>query len=163
MVGPYFIDFEAFQHGSGSFKIKELCVIDVDRPLSPLYFVFRESTRWSSLTVEQQQTFAYQTRELHGLHWEEGITRYCRSCIWSWIKETFPLCRNSIFYVMGKQKMEYLQKEFPQLNFCEYNVTLNNLPSIAPNIKCLYRDHEQTHCACLKCFRLLQHYICSTD
>jgi hypothetical protein len=162
-MGPYFIDFEAFQHGSGTYKIKELCIIDVDRPLSPLYFVFSAPKRWSALTLEQQKTFEYETTNLHGLHWDEGTIRYCRRCIWYWIKTTFPHCRNTVFYVMGKQKMDFLQQEFSELKFCEYNITLHNLPYLPPNIKCLYREHDLIHCACLKCYRLFQHYICSTD
>ena len=162
-MAPYFIDFEGFQHGNGRYKIKELCIVDVDRVLSPLFFIFRAPKSWNSLTTEQQRTYSYETNHIHGLQWEEGITRYCRRCTWYWIKEAFPHCRTSIFYVMGKQKMEFLQTEFPEINFCEYNVTLNNLPSIPPNIKCLYREHDQTHCACLKCYRLYQHYICLTD
>lgn len=162
-MGPYFIDFEAFQHGDGPFKIKELCIIDADRVLSPIYFIFRAPKSWNSLSAEEQRTYSYETNQLHGLQWNEGATRYCRRCTWYWIKEAFPLCRNSIFYVMGQQKMQFLQQEFPELNFCEYNVTLQTLPSIPPNIRCLYRDHDQTHCACLKCYRLYQHYICSAD
>jgi len=53
-MGPFFIDFEAFQHGSGKFLIKELCILDIDRPLFPLYFLFEPLQEWSTLTTAQK-------------------------------------------------------------------------------------------------------------
>jgi hypothetical protein len=157
-MSPFFIDFEAFQHGSNKFRLKELCVMDVDRPLNPLYFIFKGGKKWEDLTCGEQQTYSYQRRYLHHLGWEEGHARYCRRCVWYFIKDYFPQIRNSIVYVMGEQKIKFLQNEFPSLNFCEYNVTLALLPNVAANINCFYRDHGE-HCACLKCYRLYTHYI----
>ena len=132
--------------------------MDVDRPLQPLYFLFKGHKKWETLTSGEQQTYSYQRRYLHRIGWEEGFSRYCRKCVWYHIKEYFSHIRNSIVYVMGEQKMRFLQQEFSTLNFCEYNVTFPLLPQIAPNIACFYRDHGE-HCACLKCFRLYTHYI----
>jgi hypothetical protein len=157
-MSPFFIDFEAFQHGDGKFRIKELCIMDVEQPLTPLYFLFKAERKWNSLTSGEQQTYSYQQRYLHHLCWEEGRTRYCRKCVWHHIKMQFPECRNHIFYVMGKQKLEFLKEVFPSLNFCEYNITFHQLPQIADNISCFYRYHGE-HCACLKCYRLYTHYI----
>lgn len=156
-MSPYFIDFEAFQHGTEKYVIKELCVIDVDQPFSPLYFIFKSRKRWDSLSKEQQTTYDYQTQYVHHIGWVEGEPRYCRGCVWETIKDVFPFCRNEIFYVMGKQKMDHLRNKFPHLNLCEYNVTMNTLPDLPPNITCIYRSHGE-HCACLKCFRLVKHY-----
>lgn len=157
-MAPFFIDFEAFQHGEGSFKIKELCVLDADRPFSPLYFLFKADKKWDALDDDIQTTFSYQMRHIHKLGWQEGTSRYCRHCVWDLIKDTFPGCRNGIFYVLGSQKLNYLKHAFPKLNVVEYNTSFNSLPLLPPNISCIYREHGD-HCACLKCYRLLKHYI----
>ena len=160
MGGPFFIDFEAFQHGEERFVIKELCVIDKNLPLSPLYFVFKNKNHWSSLNRAQQKTYSYQSNYLHGLQWEEGESHYCQRCLWYWIKRSFPNCQDSIFYVLGEQKRNFLQIEFPKLTFVVYdNITLSSLPHIPPNIKCLFRNHDDNHCACLKCYRMYQHFM----
>jgi hypothetical protein len=161
-MSPYFIDFEAFQHGTGKYEMKELCVIDVDRPFSPLYFLFKSNKKWESLKMDQQKTYHYQSQYVHGIGWDEGEEYCCRKCVWRHIVETFPLCQNEIFYVMGEQKMDYLHNKFPKLNLCLYNVTMNTLPHLPPNITCIYRSHGE-HCACLKCYRLVKHYAQLTD
>jgi hypothetical protein len=38
-MSPFIIEFEAFQH-RGHYKLKELCIMDMENPLSPLYFIF---------------------------------------------------------------------------------------------------------------------------
>ena len=158
--GPFFIDFEAFQHGDEQFVIKEMCIIDYNLPLTPLYFIFKNKVRWSSLKRDRQKTYSYQTRNIHGLQWEEGQSRYCQKCIFYWIKEMFPHCEESLFYVLGDQKQRFLENEFPKLTFLNYdNVTLNTLPHIPSNITCLYRNHDANHCACLKCFRMYHHFV----
>jgi len=157
-MGPYIIDFEAFQHGDEQFKIKELCVLDVDRPLAPLYVLYEADRSWDSLTSSEQKTYSYQRRHVHHLGWEEGDRRYCPVCLMHYIMVDFPQCRNSIFYVMGEQKLKFLQQQLPKLNFCEYNIVFEQLPPIAHNISCFHRNHGE-HCACLKCYRLYTHYI----
>lgn len=162
-MGPYFVDFEAFQHGTERFLIKELCIIDVDRPLTPLYFIFRSPKAWDSLNSQQQMTYRYQSQHLHHLEYSEGVSLFCKTCVARFIKLTFPNCLAGIFYVMGTQKFDYLRNKFPCFNWCEYNgVTLNTLPTIPTNIQCFHRDHGE-HCACLKCYRLYQHYITLPD
>ena len=161
-MGAIFVDFEAFQHGpSERFKLKELCLLSADRPLTPLYFLFGASPLWEQLDGEQQRTYAYQSRHLHHLEYSEGVVSFCKGCVARVIKTTFPDYINCVFYVMGSQKMEYLRDKFPMFNWCEYNgVTVNSLPSLPHNITCLHRPHGD-HCACLKCYKLYQHYITS--
>ncbi len=158
-MGPYFIDLEAFQHGHKTI-IKELCILDIDRPLRPLYFLFTPPQAWQTLSTAEQDSYDYQERHLHQLSWGEGESRYCRKCVYHHIKENFPACENAIFYVMGHEKCKVLAKMFPKLNFIEYNITFNTLPPTPHNIFCHYRNHGE-HCASLKCFRLYDHYISS--
>ena len=163
-MGTIFVDFEAFQHGTTErFKLKELCILSVDRPLTPLYFLFRCSKPWEELDTDQRRTYAYQSRHLHHLEYSEGVVSYCKSCIARLIKKIYPNWINCIFYVMGVQKFDYLRNKFPMFNWCEYNgVTVNTLPSLPHNITCLHRPHGD-HCACLKCYKLYYHYITSCE
>ena len=157
---PYFIDFEAFQYQS-HYTMKELCIIDVDKPFSPLYFLFGPSTKWQDLEHERQRQHEYQTREIHHIEWNEGVTRNCPKCVMYHIKQWFPLWSSGIFYVMDRhngQKMKFLKEKLPQLNIVNYNMTFNNLPMISGNIACIYREHGE-HCAYLKCVRLCSHYM----
>jgi hypothetical protein len=157
-MSSFFIDFEAFQHGDEIFRLKELCIIDVDNPSNPIYFLFKASKEWNRLDACVKRTYNYQMRHLHHLDWNEGITRYCRRCVQYIVETYFPGARNGIFYVMGRQKLRFLQEEFPKWTIVEYNVSINELPPLTPNINCVYRPHGE-HCACLKCFRLVKHYL----
>ena len=58
-MSPYFIDFEAFQHGDEDFILKELVVLNVDRPLHPLYFLFKPMCQWNSLDPAKKVTYCY--------------------------------------------------------------------------------------------------------
>ena len=97
--GPYFIDLEAFQHGHKTI-IKELCILDIHRPLRPLYFLFTPPQIWQTLSAAELDSYDYQERHIHQLLWGEGKSRYCRKCVYHHIKENFPACENAIFYVM---------------------------------------------------------------
>lgn len=160
IITTLFIDFEAFQHGDEDFQIKELCILEATTPLKPLYFLFKPPCEWNLLSSDQRRTYIYEERYIHGLSWGEGQTRYCASCVWHYIKKSFPLTTSAdhICYVLGKQKADFLRREFPQLNIVEYNVTLKELPHAPLHLTCQYRVHgEREHCAMLKCYRLLSH------
>lgn len=156
---PIFADFEAFQHGVEPYKIKELCLLSTEQPFTPLYFLFTPPHAWDELDNEQQRTYTYSTRKLHGLQWDEGKSRFCRECVVRAIESSFPMHTNDIFYVMGEQKMQALRHMFPTFNWTTYNITAARLPTIGDNIQCVYKPHAAQHCACLKCYRLCQHYL----
>ena len=159
-MGPYFIDLEAFKHGRGKYRPVELCVLDVDQPLVPLYFTFAPTKPWDDLSMAEQRTYEYETRELHHLTYYEGDSRYCRRCVMHHVKRAFPYWQNGIFYVMDQmngEKVRYLKEEFPELNIVHYNATFASLPQITSNITCMNRDHGP-RCAYLKCMRLCHHY-----
>lgn len=156
-----FADFEAFQHGDESFRIKELCILDKASPMKPLYFLFKPPCAWNMLTREQKRTYTYEERCIHGLVWSEGHTRYCASCVWHYMKRAFPsLTDTSSYccYVIGRQKADFLRKELPFLNIVEYDITLKELPHAPSHLICQHRAHGRDHCAMLKCYRLLLHY-----
>ena len=96
----FFIDFEGFQQ-HGEFVMKELCVISVDHPENPLYYVFRlDRDEWQALTVEEQKTNMFASRHLHSLHWLEGVTRYCKTCVMFYLARKFPRWKDGVFYVL---------------------------------------------------------------
>ena len=161
MSPTLFIDFEAFQCGEEDFQIKELCILDAAAPLKPLYFMFKPSLPWDALNRDQKRTYAYQEHHVHHLSWNEGFRRYCRNCVAKQIERVFPLVTvNSICYVLGKQKVEYLQRELPMLNISEYEhaTSYNEILPAPAHLTCYYRNHSRKHCAVLKCYQLLSHY-----
>jgi hypothetical protein len=157
----FFIDFEAFQHGDEEPQMKELCVIDADRPMEPLYFVFTPHMDWYCLSEEHRKTYNYQTRRVHRLHWLDGITRYCRECVLFHIAMKFPRWKHGMFYVLDKPvgpKVEFLNQEFPQLRVVNYNgLTFNTLPEPCIILSCPYKAHGK-HCAFRKCLQLYTHF-----
>ena len=157
-MGPYFIDFEAFRNKNEQFILKELVMIDVDKPLTPLYYIFGPPKPWMCLDRSARRQYSFQTKMIHHLCWNEGGTRYCKECIWQHMKLSFPECDRRVCYVMGAEKMMFLKKEFPHLCLVEYNITFKTLPFLLSNVMCvLGRDHGE-HCAYRKTLRLLQHY-----
>ena len=154
---PYFLDFEAFRYRKESFQIKELTMLDVDKPLTPLYYIFAPTNQWQCLTEDERLQFRYQFNHIHQLHWNEGHSRYCKECIWYHVKTVFPYSDRAVTYVMGKEKMDFLQKEFPGLHLVEYNVTFKTLPEIPKTLICPFKEHGE-HCTYRKTLRLFQHY-----
>ena len=153
------MDFEAFKCSEDdSFIIKELCILDTHSPLTPLYYMFGSDKSFTSLSPTARRQYRYQTKQIHGLEWSEGISRYCRNCVLHHIIKFSPFALNGIFYVMGLEKMEFLANEFPELRFIEYHLTFNRLPSLPNNLLCYHREHGE-HCAYRTCMRLYHHYL----
>jgi hypothetical protein len=154
-----FLDFEAFQHGAEDYRVKELCVLDVKKPLKPLSFVYKQTIPWDLLTPQQRRTYSYEEFNFHQLSWEEGNSLYCAQCLLLAIKEAFPLAtqKDTICYVLGQQKAKFMQNELPLLNIVEYKNKLSDLPCILSHYSCTYRDHSVNHCAVLKCYQMYMH------
>ena len=152
-----YIDFEAFQHKDGTFQLKELCIME--NPTSYLSYIFRPEHDWNEYDEESHKTFLYQFRLLHHLHWEEGVTRYCASCISHHITHKFPRWHAATFMVLDTAtgaKLGFLKREFPQLNIVHaYNVTFSTLPEVVA--MCPYRDHGK-HCSFIKCCQMHKHF-----
>jgi hypothetical protein len=155
-----FIDFEAFQHGDEEFQIKELCILDADLPLKPLTFLFKPNRPWEKLNSAQKQTYAYQEHHLHHLSWGEGNKSYCANCVERHIKRAIPLYLSAQCYVLGRQKAEFLRREFPMLAIIDYDYvdSYKDISRAPSHLTCTYRNHSKEHCAVLKCYRLLLHY-----
>lgn len=154
LMPTYYIDFEAFQHGDGPFILKELCIMENQD--NYLYYLFRPEENCADMSPELQQTFTYLTNHVHGLYWEEGITRYCNTCVAHRVTHAFPHWHEATFMVLDRPsgpKVTFLKNEFPQLNIVHaYNVTFNTLPD-ADEFWCPYRNHGK-HCSFIKCCQL---------
>ena len=176
--GVFFLDFEAFQHGDEDYQIKELCVMDAANPLRIMSYIFAPPSRWDLLTSEQKATYRFQKERLHRLSWHEGFMRYCNQCvqrdisIWVAAAGAYSL-NDSLFYTIGEQKAEFLNRQFPNLNIMCYPVELKRLPPVSSHMRCIYREHgrlrrradhhhhradEKIHCAMLKCYKMYLHY-----
>lgn len=159
-TGPFFIEFEAFQHKE-DFIIKELCIMEFHRPLTPLCYLFTPPFNYKNVDDAMRKSFKWQTKNHHHLTWDEGNRIFCNSCVMRHIEEVFPAWDLGIFYVMENivngQKLKILKKLFPALNIVNYSINFNDLPIVTENITCFYRNHGD-HCAYLKCMRMLQHY-----
>ena len=158
----FFIDFEGFRRHD-EFVIKELCVISVDRSEDSLYYAFRlDRDEWQALTVEEQKTNMFASQHLHQLHWLEGVTRYCQTCVMFHLDRKFPRWKDGMFYVLDSAcgpKVRFLEKEFPQLRLVNYNgLTFKTLPET--HAACPFREHGE-HCAFRKCHQLLTHFTSS--
>lgn len=161
MSTTLFIDFESFQHGDEDFQLKELCILDSSAPLKPISYVFKPSKKWEALNKQQQRTYAYLEHHLHHLSWCEGVKRYCSSCVERHIKAAVPSYETARFYVLGKQKADFLRRELPMFDIVEYSFaeSYKDIPRAPPHVCCTYRNHSKEHCAVLKCYRLYSHFM----
>lgn len=162
-MSPLFIDYEAFV-SNGKHIIKELCVINVDNPFSPLYYLFSPQIKYSELSASDKMTNYYLSTNHHYIPYCNGSVKFCKECIASHIKDVFPFVENSIVYVLepkgsdGK-KLKTLMEIFPTLNLVAYNFKkMTDLPLPPPNVVCPYMDHG-LHCAYMKCLRMYLDYI----
>ena len=155
----YFIDFEAFQHGAEDFQVKELCIMDATTPKRSMSYTFQPPRPWQWLTTNEKRTYEYATNHLHKLSWNEGCGNSCPSCVQKHIIQFFGA--SSIFYAIGRQKTEFLQRHLPKLIIIDYgecySVTLKDLPPVPDTFRCMYREHGRVHCAAIKCYRLYLH------
>jgi hypothetical protein len=159
----FIIDFEAFQHGSEPFILKELCILDTRYPCRQMHLIFAPPCQWKELQRNKQRTYAYAIHRLHQLCWNEGSLDFCDKCLNRTLDRwLMPKGSEPIFYVLGHQKTEYLKQILPGRKIFDYqaihNVTLKDLPAPPSNARCMYRDHGE-HCAVLKCARIYMHAL----
>ena len=143
--------------------IKELAMLEAYNQMGKFCEVFRTDRSWSSLSNEQRRTYSYQERHLHHLSWNEGNRLYCKEDVLGDIKRAFPQCdtENAVIYVIGEQKMKFLQKEFGEkFHFQQLNCErVRDLPCAPCIVQCPYRAHGREHCAMMKCYRMLTYFL----
>ena len=147
-----FIEFEGFQLEYGKrWIIKELCVLDQEQPLKPLYYLFTSDLPFESLSQDEKFQVGFVTTNIHGISWFEGTSRFCASCVENRIIEDFG--NTCEFYTMGETKVKVLSELFPRLRIHNVDRSFKTLPNLMPHITCLHRVHGE-HCAVRKCYRL---------
>ena len=154
----YFIDAQGFCV-DGTLLIKELCIMDANNIFTPYQKVFSLDVPMDILSKKSQYDVKYLIKNHHYLHWDEGSTTFCPSCVSS----QYDVNINSIFYVLDKidgVKINTLKKHFPNWRLVNYSKRIADLPDVPTNIKCLYRDHGK-HCAYKHCLAMATDY-CKT-
>ena len=153
-----FIEIEGFQIDNGKkWVIKELCVLDQENILKPLYYLFTIDVPFNSLSNDEKFQVKFVAGNIHGLNWYEGTTKFCVNCVEKKIIEDFGL--GVEFYTMGEQKTHFLSNLFPNIRIINVGDerTIKTLPNLMPHITCLHRHHGE-HCAVRKCYRLAASY-----
>ena len=162
----YLVDFQGFQHGTEDVTVKELCIIDVSKPVRPFHTVYLPPCCWYQLSREQKRTYYYQSRQVHQLAWDEGYIRFCKECLLRdmerWLFTTNN-CNRSLFYVMGEQKTAFLQRLLPDYKIVNYQEAFNvtsskDMPVVPPYVRCAHRDHGD-YCAVKKCYSMYMHFM----
>ena len=116
---------EGFRHRNKKFIVKELGVC-TDDYLDCVSFL--PPTSYSELTTQQDQSFGWLTRNLHGIEWDTGNYPYIYlTQIIQSVRLTNP---GAIFYAKGEEKVIFLS-DLPECSI----IDLNSLacPSISVN------------------------------
>ena len=152
-MGPLFLDIKGFTKSNGSFRPKELCIIDSDRSTTPLYFLFQSRCEWDMLKEEDRTH--YMLQNMHQLAWDEGTSRFCRTCINFHIRQSFPSYKKRIVYMLSDNSpyVDFIKTHFPALNLLLYPSSFEQLSTPACFMRCPYREHGE-HCAYLICMRM---------
>ena len=127
-------------------QLKELCILDVDAPHNPLYYIFRQPTPHTTTTTTDED-----------LQWWEGNSRCCHNCVMFHIKEAYPdTWSSSVFYV-AEEKVTLARELFPELPIWGAK-SPSSSSSFSSNI-CLFREHGH-NCAYILCMRLYDSLCC---
>lgn len=168
-MATFFLDFEAFQVEPISYILKELCILDLDNPLRPLYLLFNAPYDIGILNETQQRTVRYCETHLHRIAWKQkGNTQSTASDLLELMMQHFGKLKlniNSTIYIVGGiQKTNYIKSLLPTFRIITYKCRVRDLPTVPSHIRCMSAvvSHSKVHCACLKCYGLYLHYIDST-
>ena len=162
----FMVDFQAFQHGSEDFTVKELCVIDTSKPQRPMYAMYLPPCPYTELSREQRRTYDYQANRLHRLGWDEGYMHFCKECLKRAMERWLFTTNNrelSVFYAMGQQKVDFLQRLLPDCKIMNYQDAFNvarssDMPVVPPGVHCIHREHGD-YCAVKRCYSMYLHFI----
>ena len=98
------LDVEGFRHRKEKFIVKELGVCTEDY-LDCVSFL--PPTSYSELTTQQEQSFSWLTRNLHGIEWDTG------NCSYTYLTQLIQSVRLrnpfAIFYAKGEEKVKFCQ------------------------------------------------------
>lgn len=137
------IDFQGFQLAPHSFVVKELAFYDIHHDYHGRWS-FQPPHSWEKLSLRKQKSYAWVTRNIHGMSWQSGDLPYIalsRLLI-------FLFTSYETIYVKGLEKAKFLQK-FCQLNIIDLNdmrcPKIQNLQ--IPAVKCTFHTPKSHYCA----------------
>lgn len=152
-MATYFIDFQGFRTDE-NIIIKELCIMDANNILYPLFGMFKFSTPSSIFSDHTQAINNYLSLHHHTLRWEEGDQSFCGGCI--------NADESGLYYVYDVEdgfKMNTLRRIFPRLRLVVY--AKESILDVPSNISCMWREHG-THCAYKTCLSMAIDYCKSS-
>ena len=144
----FFIDITGFVDNDGDLIIKEICIMNIQNILQPLYLICKNMPDWNSLSLlSKQRNEDMSNLNLH-LTWDEGNDVFCSFCLSHSI-----LVKSEIFYVMDDndgRKLKTLKSLFPKWRFANYSLNANSHCQLPTNISCPWREHGP-NCAYKHC------------
>ena len=135
------IDLQGFQLTPHSFVVKELAFYDINNGYHGRWS-FKPPHPWEDLSPSKQKSYAWVTRNLHGMSWKSGKLPY----------KTFRRILMSLFtsydiiYVKGLEKANFLKKFSADLNIV--NLDCPKIDDLhLPIVKCPFHLPESHYCA----------------
>lgn len=142
------IEFEGFQVNTNDFVVKELAFYSVDFGYHGLWS-FLPPHSWEQLSPKERKTFAWLTRNLHGLRWDSGDLPF--SYLEPILSSLF--ISYETIYSKGLEKVKFLEYLSGQKIF---NLDDFNCPKISffhtSTVKCPNHKTHFKHCALTKAF-----------
>lgn len=102
---PVVIDFEAFRYKNKQFVVKELSICGEHLD----HIIFQPPKNFDSLSREQQKSYTWLTKNLHGLHWCTG--KYPYTYLNQFLLSVCLRYPQSKFYTKGLEKKKFLQEQ----------------------------------------------------
>ena len=160
---PYVLDFLMTtlpRGGSTSEHLKELCILDVEAPQNPLYYIFRLlPPTTTTTTTDAAASVNDSDGDNDTLQWWEGKSRYCHNCVMFHIKEAYPNTWSSSIFYVREEKLTLARDLFPELPIWGTKSLSSSSSSSSHNITCLFREHDP-NCAYILCMRLYDSLCC---
>jgi hypothetical protein len=128
---------------------KELCYIDVDKPLDLQYYLLKTEKKGLNLTTDDKHRYPYLVKFYHRLQYNQG-TAYLNN---------INIESDSVILVNGEEKRNMVQSLF---NHClVFNVECPSLLRLSDTYKyicCPFSNHSLQHCACIKLYKFYSYY-----
>lgn len=156
------VDVQGFKSSGNRFVFKEIAVLYITDG-SVTSFLVQPPFPWTHLPARCKSENSWLTRNLHGLSWDSGTIRY---------SDFHPVLRSILttavrIYVKGLEKMRWLQEEYPDLSFVNFEdlecPNLLNLKTLSEVPTCCdhsYISNLTTPNCAIQNVRLLYSWYC---
>jgi hypothetical protein len=128
---------------------KELCYIDVEKPLDLHYYMLKTELNWMDLSADDKKKNAYLINHYHCLQYNQGKASM----------NDINIESQSVILVNGAEKRSMVQSLFEHCRV--FNVecsSLLRLPNNYKHICCPFSTNSLYHCACIKLYKFYSYY-----